>query len=69
VPKVVFDEELASAVVKPYRSVSFAAILVDHVITTDWLVIEVFCTDEITGAGLEFCNVVKLNVPFVEQFP
>jgi hypothetical protein len=42
---------------------------VNHEMTTDWFVIAVFCTDEINGAGAEFCNVVKLYVPFVEQLP
>jgi hypothetical protein len=61
--------EVFSATVTPYRILSFAPTSVDHVMTADWLVIDVFCTEEMTGAGTAFCDVVKLYVPFVEQFP
>jgi hypothetical protein len=69
VAKETFVFELVRAKVVPYLTVSFALKSVNHVIIADWFVIDVFCTEEITGAGVGFCRVVKLYVPFVEQLP
>jgi hypothetical protein len=69
VPNDAFVFELERATVSPYLMVSFATTSVDHVITADWFVIDVLCTEEMTGGETAFCNVVKLNVPFVEQLP
>jgi hypothetical protein len=69
VPNDVFDDELDNARVVPYRTVEFALMSVNQEIAADWFVIEPFCTEEITGAGVGFCSVKKLYVPFVEQFP
>jgi hypothetical protein len=67
-----FEDDALSARVVPYCTTSFVAWSVSHVIITDWLVIELFRTEDISGKDVlpeAVCSVVKLNVPFVEQLP